>query len=175
MADTLRQLTGYRLQEAIRRLDLKKNTAAKQFEESLWAFEGDDKASPTELGDTFLKAEGAVSRLQTLQARYNLSVIVDVRGVKMTLCEAIKRVGGAGRHEKMWRTASTMTVHSTLTYGQNPLSRKTDEIHARRTIGVKDAMERADSASRFATALRAAIAQGNGQEREMEVPAELFD
>ncbi len=175
MADTIRKLTGYQLQEAIRRWELRKNTASKQFEESLWAFEGDDKPSPTELGDSFLKAEEAVSRLQTLQARYNLAVVVDVRGTRMTLCEAVKQVGGAGRHEKMWRAAAAGTTGNHFNFGQNPLSRKTDEVHARRTIGVKDAMERADAASRFAAALRAAIALGNGQERELEVPSGLFD
>ena len=175
MAEMLRKLTGYQLQEAIRRWELKKNSAAKQFDDSLWAFEGDDKASPAELGDMFLKAEEAVSRLQTLQTRYNLSVIVDVRGTKMTLCEAVKRVGGAGRHEKMWRTVTTGTGRPHYGFGENPFSRKADEVQARRTISVKDAMDRTDAAARFAAALRAAIAQGNGQEREMEVPAELFD
>jgi hypothetical protein len=175
MADTTRKLTGYQLQEAIRRWELKKNTASKLFEDSLWAFEGDDKASPAELGETFLKAEEAVSELQTLQARYNLSVLVDVRGAKMTLCEAVKRVGGAGRHEKLWRTATTNTGHTRFGYGENPMSRKADEIHARRTIGVQDAMDRADDAARYAAALKAAIAQGNGQEREMEVPGDIFD
>ena len=175
MATTVRKLTGYQLQEAIRRWDLKKNTVAKQFDESLWAFEGDDKALPAELGATFVKAEDAVSALQTLQTRYNLSVIVDVRGTKMSLCEAVKRVGGAGRHEKMWRTAATSTGAGNYAFRENPLSRKADEIHARRTISVNDAMDRADAAARFAASLRAAIAQGNGQEREMEVPAELLD
>jgi hypothetical protein len=95
MADKTRKLTCYQLQEAIRRWELKKTSTTKQFDESLWAFEGEDKASPVLLGETFQKVEEAVSRLQTLQARYNLSVIVDVSGAKMTLCEAVKRVGGA--------------------------------------------------------------------------------
>lgn len=175
MVETLRKITGYQLREAIKRWELHKSTAAKQFDESLWAFEGDDKASPGELADTFLKAEDAVAKLQTLQARYNLSVVVDVLGSKMSLCQAVKMVGGAGRHEKMWRNAATNSGQCGYAYGQNPMSRKTDEVHAKRTVSVKEAIERADRAARLASALRSAIALGNGQEREMEVPSELLD
>jgi hypothetical protein len=42
-------------------------------------------------------------------------------------------------------------------------------------MNLKDVMDQADAAARFASALKAAIALGNGQEREMELSSELFD
>jgi hypothetical protein len=75
----------------------------------------------------------------------------------------------------MWRTAATSPGTNRFDFAHNPLSRKTDEVHARQTVSMKEAVEHAEAAARFASALRAAIALGNGQEREIEVPSELFD
>jgi hypothetical protein len=175
MAEVRQKVTGYQFREAIKAWELRKQAATSQFDQSLWAFEGEEKPSPADLADLFVKAEEAIARLQAFQARYNLSVVVDVLGTKMTLCQAVKLMGGAGRHEKMWRSAATSTGGGPFHFHAVATTRKTDEIHARRTVAVEDALARADRATKYASALRSAIALGNSQEREMEVPADLFE
>jgi hypothetical protein len=169
----LRKITGYQLREAIKNWELRKNTAQKQFQESMWIFEGDTKASLEELADAYLKAEQAIARLQTLQAQYNLAVAVEVQDRAMTLCQAVKLIGGAGRLEKMWRDAATGSQQH---YGYAQMMvRQKDQEFAKRAVNATDAVVRTTSAARFASALRNAIALGNTRELELEVPAELLE
>lgn len=161
-------ITGYLLREGLRRWELRRDTAAEQFTTSLTKFKDDDKLAPTEIAKTFTEAEEAIARLQAAQSRYNLHVVVDVLGAQFTLCEAVKRLGGAGRIDKMWRSAAGGKKDR---YGMDRDTRNKDEERAERTVTVKEAMANANKASAFAGALRAAVAKGNGT----EVPAsELF-
>lgn len=156
------KVTGFLLREAIRRWELRRDTAANQFEDSLKRFPDDDKPTPEAVVAAFSTAETNIASLQAAQARYNLRINLDVLGAEMTLCEAVKRLGGAGRLDKMWRTAAGGKKDRYGYRDDNP--RKTDEIRATPTVTVKAAMEYANKASAWAGALRAAIAKGNGTE-----------
>lgn len=154
-------VTGFLLREAIRRYELRRRVAANQFDDSLTQFEGETKRSPESITEDFVAAERAIATLQAAQSRYNLLVEVDVLGEKMTLCEAVKRIGGAGRIEKMWRTAAG-GKKDRYGYDRDEV-RRADEVRANRTVSVEDAMKRASRLASQASAIRAAIATGNGR------------
>ncbi len=98
------QITGYKLQHTLRELHHRRDIAARRFDQGQHRFEGEDKPTAEEAYIRFSAAEAAIAKLQTAQAQYNLAQRVTVLGVSMTLAEAVKRVGGAGRMEKMWRS-----------------------------------------------------------------------
>lgn len=160
------KVTGFLLREAIRRWELRRDTAANQFDDSLAKFKDEDKQSPTEITQAFVEAEVAVAKLQAAQARYNLSINVklEVTNETVTLCEAVKRLGGAGRLEKMWRSAAGGKKDRYGGYDQG--TRRADEVRAVRTVTVKESMAHANRASAVAGALRAGIAKANGTEME---------
>lgn len=161
------KVTGFQIREAMRRWELRRETAANQFTDSLLAFRDEQKATPDEVMKGFVDAEAAVAKLQTAQAKLNLVVTVDVQGTKMPLIEAIKRLGGAGRAEKMWRQAAGGTKKDRYGYRDENVRREGEE-RAASTISQKEAISRATKAGSFASAVRNAIAKGNTVEVEIE-------
>ncbi len=162
------KITGYKLKELIKQAEMVRDTVASHFDDSLHKFEGDaTKATPQEIVDKFRRADLALAQIQAVQAQYNLAVEVTVLGEKMTLLDAVKRVGGAGRIEKMWRSASG-TKKDRYAY-RDELTRDKDTIRAKRTISKGAALELAQQAAKVAGALRAAIAEGNSREVELDV------
>lgn len=161
------KVTGYQLRHAIREAEHMKNLAASHWDDSLFLFEGEEKATPGLLMAKYDTCEDRLARLQTAQARYNLKVEVDVQGTKMTLCEAVKRVGGAGRAEKMWRTAAGGEKKDRYTQDRERV-RNVDEIRAQRAIDVEEALRHASRAAKYAAALRQAIEIGNSTEVKIE-------
>jgi hypothetical protein len=156
------KVTGFLLREALRRWELRRDTAASQFESSLMRFPDEDKPAPDSLATAFVDAEHAISCLQVAQARYNLLVTIEVMGAVMPLCQGVKRLGGAGRLDKLWRSA---VGEKKDRYGmRDEHTRRADETRAVRVMSIPDAMVRANRAAVFAGALRAAIAKGNGTE-----------
>ena len=169
------KITGYKLRHAIREAEHIKNLAASQWDDSLHAFPGESKSSPTVLMAKYQDAENRLAQLQLAQTQYNLTVMVDVQGIPMTLCEAVKRVGGAGRAEKMWRAAAGGEKKDRYSY-RNDLTRNTTEIRAERTISVEAALDQAKKSSRHAAALREAIETGNATEVNIEgLDSSLFE
>lgn len=169
------QVTGIQLREAIKRWNLRRDAAAAQFSESLWQFATDENLSkPGDLMAAMQKAEAAIARLQVAQTRYNLAVKVEVQQWNMTLCEAVKQVGGAGRMQKMWRCAALDKGRESYSY--RDMTRKTDEIRAQRQISVKEALAEASRTAVLAGAFRNAIAVGNTTEIKVEaLEATLFE
>lgn len=169
------KVTGIQLREAIKRWNLRKESAASQFSESLWQFEDDgERTSPTDLMDMFQKAEAAIAQLQVAQTRYNLAVKVKVQNWNMTLCEAVKQVGGAGRMQKMWRGAAVDKGRDRYSYRE--LTRNQNEVRAQRQVSIKEALAKASETAVLAGAFRNAIAVGNTTEIEVEdLRAELFE
>lgn len=167
--------TGYALREAIKQHELRRDTAARAFSGSLKAFPEEKKETPVQVVQEFLVAEKAIAKLQVAQTRYNLGVSVDVLGEKMCLEEAIKRIGGPARAEKMWRTAAGPKPDR---YGS---SHEADERDPTRvfsvvTITPREAVKLASGAAKLAGAIRAAIATGNAREVEIEdLDAALFE
>ena len=167
-------VTGYQLQHAIREAEHMKNLAASQWDGCLHAFEDDEKLSPDQVMEKYRAEEERLAKLQTAQAKYNLGIEVEVLGEKMTLCRAIKLVGGAGRAEKMWRTAAAGEKRDRYSL-RSDMTRSKDEVRAERTISVEDALARAKKAARYAAALREAIQVANATKHEIELDPSLFE
>lgn len=157
---------GFLLREAIRRWELRRDTAINQFEDSLKKFPNEEKPHPTAIAAEFLKCEGAIAKIQAAQARYNLSVEIAVGEEKMSLTEAVKRLGGAGRMEKLWRAAAGAGKKNESHSFYDTDTRDPDKIRAARTISLDDALKEARKASAYASALRAGLAKGNSSEIE---------
>lgn len=153
-------ITGYQIREALKMKTLELSTVQTQWDESLYTFEGETKETPLEIIDRIIKLEADISYLQTAQDYYNLQVIVKIADEKMTLSQAIKTVGGAGRVSKMWRNASKGIVRDSWD-SRRTISRNKDDIIAEPTIKKIDALNEAKRAEKLASQLRTAIATGN--------------
>ncbi len=169
------KVNGYQLREAIRRWELQRDTVFAQFEDSLRIFPDEEKSAPVLLFEKFLEAEVAIAKLQAAQCRYNLHITISVQGERYTLCEGVKRYGGAGRGEKMWRKAAGgRRERYSSSYEE---TRRAEDIHAKRTISVEESLRNAKKAQQFAGALRAAINVGNNTEMscvELELDPKLL-
>ena len=165
------KVTGYMLREAIKQHELRRDTAARAFDSSLKRFPDEEKESPNEIIVAFSKAEQAVAQIQEAQMRYNLAIMVDVTGsyasnkTTMTLAKAIKLVGGAGRVEKMWRSA---TGPKKDRYYREEDEIDPSRIRAKATVKPSEAIKEASLAGKVAGSLRAAIATANARELEIE-------
>ena len=167
------KITGYMLREAIKMHELRRDTAAAAFAPSLKKFETETKTAPHDIVKEFLAAEEDIAKLQMVQARYNLHVAVTVHGTRMSLAEAVKRLGGMSRVEKMWRSATGTKVDR---YSYQSDERSKDVLIARTTITTAEAMKLAQTAAKATGEFRAAIATGNATEFEAEtLDAKLFD
>jgi hypothetical protein len=153
------QVTGYMLQNRLRELSHLHGLASKQFDDGKYLFSDEEAPSAAVAFELFQKVEDKICRLQTLQLYYNLACMVEVQGSEMTLAEAVKRVGGAGRMEKMWRSAA---VPKRDRYSsEKAISRSREEEYAKPTVNVGEALYNATAAGRWASSLREAIQVGN--------------
>lgn len=160
------KVTGYRIQHALRELEAARELAHQQFTENVMQFDSqEDKLELPEVFARFTTLERKVAQLQIQQATYNLAVKVEVLGSTMTLHEAVKLVGGAGRAEKMWRDVVKGNKQSNR-YGLAD-TRSKDQEYAKRSISVADALGHAKLAARTASALRQAIQIGNATELDL--------
>jgi len=171
------KIDGYKIQHTIRELEHQREIAASQFADSLYAFPGETKPETGKLAAIHQHCEESIARLQVVQARYNLQVQVDILRADgavllMSLHEAVKRVGGAGRMEKMWRSASKEPKERFGYGGEH--KREAGAEFSRRTVRLDIAIEHARFAARFANALRAAIQKANATEVDMDVDETLF-
>lgn len=169
------EITGYKIREALRRLTLRRDTAASQFKPSLHTFEGEKKPAPDEVIERVERTESAIAQLQVVQMRYNLAVHVDVPGEgRLTLAHCIKRIGGLARIEKSWRSAATVKEDRYAL--DNGLSRDKGTERAVRQISVDDASIRAERFDQRLATLREIIAVGNAHKVDMEdLDASLFE
>ncbi len=168
------KVSGHRIKAAIKTWELKREVAAKQFAGSLWKFKEEEK-NPLAITEEFAKAEFAIAKLQEAQALYNLSVKLKIGEVEMSLCEAVKRVGGAARLEKMWRLAATSSEETPYSYRQEVTKvRNANEVHAEKTVTEEKAVEMATSCTSLTNTFRGAIAEGNGVQLELDVDSNLF-
>ena len=164
------KVTGYQLREAIKRQTLLRDTAAAMFTDSLRKFPGEDKPVPDEMMASFYRADTAIAKLQVAQMRYNLIVKIGTFAMmhadqkSMTLAEAVKRLGGSGRCEKMWRGAATPTEKR---FGYDE-TRREDEVRAMPQLTLIEAAKRSSAAAKGVGQLRQAIAVANATEVEVE-------
>ena len=161
------KVSGFQIREALKVLEMRKGAIVSQFKPSLYKFEDEDKESPVEIAEAVNKAEANIARMQTAQAEYNLAVKVEVQGTEITLLEAIKLVGGAGRMEKSWKDAATVRRRARYEREEEQ-TRSNDETYAKPTIDRAESLAKATEASKYASALRAAIATGNQKKIEID-------
>lgn len=167
------KLTGYQIREALRRWGLQRDAASALFDDTLKRFEDEnDKPMPATVMASFQHADSMIALIQVAQDRYNLGVEVEVRTAggnktKMTLAEAVKRVGGVGRCEKMWRSAANPKKDRYAYRDENV--RKEGETHPKPSMPQPAMLKEADTMARYASSLREAIALGNGTSIDIEV------
>lgn len=162
-------ITGYKISEAIDQHRLKLDALNTEFTDSLTTFEGDAKRKPSEVSAEIVLEERAIADLQTVQARFNLAVKVDVLGDSMTLMQAIKRKGGVGRVGKLWKGA--VPVKS-----RYDGIRTTDQIIAKPQVTQTEVTRAVSMASRSERAMQAAIAMANAQHVEIDgIDPSLFE
>lgn len=166
-------VTGYALREAIKQWELRKDAANRIFDDSLKVFPGEVKTHPEVLIKQYLAAEVAIAQLQTAQAQYNLLVTFDFEGRLITLCEAVKSLGGYSRVEKLWRTASGGGKKDRY-YGGTSDERDPTKTYAVQVVSPMDGVEQSTIAARRASALRAGIATGNATTCEIGLNPELL-
>lgn len=159
------KVTGYLFREAIKQHELRRDTAARSFKGSLKSFPDEKKEPPEAIVDAFLLAERKIARLQTAQARYNLTVTVDVLGEKLTLSEVIKSLGGLARAEKMWREAAGPKEER---YGYSEHERDPSKVLATVMIDQTKVLQLASAAAKRAGAFRAAMSIANTREIDIE-------
>ena len=165
------KVTGYRLRQAIKEMETQRDLLAARFADCLKEFEGEEKPDPLDVMGLYQQAEIELATLQSAQAEYNVQVTVyphmPVGGTKasMTLSEAIKQVGGAGRVEKMWKTAALGPKNR---YGYESDSRDRDAVVAKKKISAEGAGKMAKRAGKWASSLREAIQLGNATELDIE-------
>lgn len=161
------QINGYQIREAIKRWMLQRDTFQAQFKDSLHTFgENEKKISPIKVMHQFEMSDFNVALLESIQQRFNQIVKVTVQKDVITLAMAVKLVGGAGRREKMWREAA-IPKKDRYSY-RDDLTRSKDTEYAQPTLTQEQAIEHSQDASRFASALRNAIAKGNSVEVNIE-------
>jgi hypothetical protein len=167
------KVTGYMIRESLKQHELQRDTSSRSFNGTLKAFPSDKKDDPKSVVAQFLKSETAIAKLQVAQMRYNLGVHVEVQGEKMTLAEAIKRIGADARIEKMWRSASGPAPDR---YGSQDDERDPTRERSLPTITVNESTKLASSAAKRAGAFRQAIAVGNAFELELkDLDTALFE
>lgn len=171
------KVTGYKLQHKLRELHHERDIASAQFDKGKFAFPGEQKVTAKEAFARLQAVEKDIAKLQTAQTQYNLAITVEVSGESMTLCEAVKRVGGAGRMEKMWRSVAA-PKQDRFSYRNDDLVRDPSQERAEPTVTVAEAAALAKEAAKFASALREAIQVANATEIEIEIDkgtASLFE
>lgn len=161
------KVTGYRIQHALKELEQARDLAHKQFTDNVMQFDSaQERVELPELFARYTTLEGKIAKLQVQQALYNLATKVEVMGGTMSLHEAVKLVGGAGRAEKMWRNVAQGEARSR--YHSQETTRTKDVEYAKRAVSVADAVKHAKVATRMAASLRQAIQLGNAAEVDLE-------
>jgi hypothetical protein len=167
------KITGYKIQHKLKQLEQLKEVAAQQFNENIMQFESqEEKLDLRDVFATYTTLEKRISQLQTAQCQYNMNVTVNVLGENMSLLNAVKLVGGAGRAEKMWKDVAKGARSARSIYSEN--SRSKDQEYAKRSVSTSEAVDFAQQATKVASALREAIQVGNAIEIELDIDEALF-
>lgn len=166
------KITGYRIQHKLRELTTELAVVVSQFEDSITKFPDEQKDHPRTLFDRCNDLEYRIATLQTVQAKYNLAVQVDILGKKWSLAHAVKLVGGAGRNEKMWRSFAKIKKEK---YSYSEATRNKDNVYEIRVMSPDECLIEAKKAARFVAAIREAIQIGNATEIELDADLSLFE
>jgi hypothetical protein len=167
------KVTGYKIQHKLRELEQLKEVAVQQFNENILQFQSqNEKLELPEIFATYTVLEKRIAKLQEAQTMYNLAVNVNVLGESMTLLNAVKLVGGAGRAEKMWK--DVIKGARSVRHMFSEQTRSKDQEYAIRSVSTKDAVGFTQQCTQIAGALREAIQVGNSTEVELFLDEALF-
>lgn len=167
-------ITGYKIQHKLKELEQLKEVASQQFNDNIMQFESqNEKIELPEVFAKYTSLEKKIARLQAAQCLYNLSVNVNVLGETMTLLEAVKLIGGAGRSEKMWK--DVVKGNRTRHHMYTEQTRSKDQEYAVRSVSISDSVGFAQQATKIAGALREAIQVGNATAIELDLDETLFE
>ena len=168
-------VTGYALREALKLWELKRDALKDQVEASLYAFPGEEESVRAIVAD-LRDAEEATAEVQTVQAQYNASVTVFVPALErsITLTEAVKRLGGLEREERLWKWAATKASAQRVAYGTDDSVRKADEVRKQRVLSVDECVTEWVRATKATSAMRSAVAVANATARDIPVESGLL-
>lgn len=152
-------LTGYKLIESIKMKQIELNSFRSQYEDSLYAFPGEEKMKPLELLEKINKLEVEIALLQTGQSFYNMAVQIEFNKNYIYLQNAINLLGGLTRQSQMWNQAATGEKRHR--YSSPTLIRKEGEIAAVPTITKDEALNGVKNAEKLISSIRSHIASAN--------------
>ncbi len=168
------KVNGHRLRQRINEAESVKAVLSAKFTDSKSKFPDEEKPDLVDVASQFEATDIRIARLQDIQTRYNLHVTVTVGGQTFSLREAVARLGGAGRLEKMWRSIATPSTRDRYSYSAD--TRDPNQLVSRPTMSADDALAHLKRTSRFASDLRAAIANANTTEIDArDLPGVVFD
>jgi hypothetical protein len=164
------KVTGYTLRDAISRWELRRDAAAKEWHQSLFAFKGETKEPEKHL-DAWWEAEQNITILQAAQAEYNITVYLE-NDTKDMLAKAIKMVGSATRRVAMLKEAGpedAQVARRRSLYGISLPNRvrEKDNEYAEPTLGPKRVLDLSVQAQSHLASLRSQIAKANTSEVEI--------
>ena len=158
------KVTGNQLRAKLQALALVIALAEDQFEGQLKAFPGEDK-NPLVVDRRIKDLEDQMARIQVAQMRYNLRVTISAYGQTMTLADGVKRIGGASRSAKRWRSVLPKKDR----YRSFQLETRQAGDQAEQWVLAPDTIiELATLAATYAAELQAAIAAGNATEIDLD-------
>jgi hypothetical protein len=163
------QVNGYQVREALKRWNLRRDTLSKQIEGAAWAFPGETK-EPAVFGnvlDRLVEAEGAVATLEDLQQSYNQKVAVALDGKTGPLSLLVKQVRFCAAREQFWKGYLAKNPDEGYR-GEHQLTREANKVSAARVIPIEVAMANAERCGSLVARMRAAIAQANGSNVEVD-------
>lgn len=165
------KVNGSQLKSAIKLWEMRRDAFTKRFGTTFFAYKTEAKDSPSSIMHELTKCENAIAVLQSAQSKYNLANMVtfnhNATTQKMSLCEAIKRVGGANRVVKLWSEQIGQPEDKFEHYRLSPSSERVID-YPERKMSLADIVTTAAAATSYATALTGAIATGNT--KMMELP-----
>lgn len=169
------QITGYKLKEAIQTWEMRRQSLNDEWNLSLAKFEKEEKRTPTEIYKDIRTAELAIAHLQATQAKYNIDIKVDIIGEAVTLCEAVKRVGGANRLRSMWDAALEKRRHHSYHHQDDPNVRDPTKEYSEGTVTPQEVAKHKEAAQKYVNALRAGINMANAVSTNLDIDPKLFE
>ncbi len=152
------KINGYTLRTAIRNRETERDGAIALLSQSL---RGQGGFSTEELMVKIETCEKNIASLQAFQSRYNLEVVVAVGVEKISMAEAVKRIGGIERVSAHWRSLMSQSSIETASVMQG----KFDSALA---------IEKAKKSATEASTLRGRMSAANSVEIEIPELEEKF-
>jgi hypothetical protein len=153
------EVTGYQLREALKKHSLTLQNIERKFNKAMYRFADQEKEHPTKLAAQVFELERRIVRLQAAQTQYNLLVKVDFQGQKISLAEAVRLQGVAGRNAGRWSMYQRMDLEPDETIRIKRAD--VTEEHAKPVMTNDQVMAQIIEAEKILATLKGLIAEGN--------------